>query len=213
MPPPLRPRPFAADTPRRRLTRGRVAALVLATAIGLVGCTQADETPTIESTATGVGTTPDPTPTPSPTRSPKPERPTAMDSASTDGAVAFAKYFVSLYPYVYNTGDLTEWKALSHPECAFCASVVGGVEEMHAQGQHNTGAEMDVITAEALELSPGTSYQIDLEVTQGPSVVLDADDAIVASNSEVVNFSMQLILHLDSTEWSVRGVDAKTDDA
>ena len=213
MPPPPRPLPLAAAPRRRPFRAWVVAALALDTAFGMVGCTPADETPAIESTATGAVATPDLTPTPSPTRSPKPERPAAMDDASIDGAVAFAKYFVSLYPYVYNTGDLTEWKEFSHPECTFCASVVSGVEEMHAQGQRNAGAEMDVKAAKALELSPGASYQIDLEVTQGPSTVLDEDDAIVASNSEAVNFSMQLILHLNSTEWSVRGVDAKTHDA
>ena len=54
----------------------------------------------------------------------KPERPAALDEPpSVEGAVAVAEYFLLLYPYVYATGDLADWNALSHPECIFCASV------------------------------------------------------------------------------------------
>ena len=73
-------------------------------------------------------------------REPGPDRPAAMDEVSTDGAIAAATYFLQLYPYAYNTGDLTEWKALSHPECMFCASVVDNVTAMHEQGHRSEGA-------------------------------------------------------------------------
>ena len=44
--------------------------------------------------------------------------------------MAVAEYFVLLYPYVYATGDLAEWNALSDPDCKFCASVVDNARAM-----------------------------------------------------------------------------------
>ncbi len=66
-----------------------------------------------------------------------------MDRDDVEGAVAAAQYFLELYPYAYNTGDLEQWKAMSHPECVFCASVVENVEALHADGGYQTGGDIE----------------------------------------------------------------------
>ena len=43
---------------------------------------------------------------------PAPEKPENMDENSSEGAIATATYFVQLYPYVYATGDLEQWKSM-----------------------------------------------------------------------------------------------------
>lgn len=63
-----------------------------------------------------------------------PEKPAKMSENSPEGAVAAAEYFVSLYPYVYATGDLTEWDAMSEDGCVFCGSVHDNVTELHESG-------------------------------------------------------------------------------
>lgn len=63
-----------------------------------------------------------------------PEKPARMSENSPEGAVAAAEYFISLYPYVYATGDLTEWDAMSEESCVFCSSVHDNVTELHENG-------------------------------------------------------------------------------
>lgn len=122
--------PHVPDPPRRRV--GVALAIVVGLAVGpTVGCTP-DPGPTPSTSPSAVDSpspTVTPTPTPTPDASVKPERPAAMDEVSAAGAEAVAVYFLQLYAYVYATNDLTEWRALSHPECIFCASVITNVEE------------------------------------------------------------------------------------
>ncbi len=67
-----------------------------------------------------------PTASPAPDASVKPVRPAAMDQVSAAGAEAVAVYFLQLFPYVFASGEVTEWEALSHPECVYCANVLSG---------------------------------------------------------------------------------------
>lgn len=63
-----------------------------------------------------------------------PERPEGMDEESAEGAVATATYFVQLYPYVYATGDLEQWRSMSRQDCLFCGSVITNVTRLHDSG-------------------------------------------------------------------------------
>src|SRR5690554_3704314 len=107
---------------RRRLAAGSVGALL---ALALASCTTDDEPnpgtapPATESSSpaseepTEVGTSGRP-------EVEKPAPPDAMRRDDVAGAEAAAQYFLQLYPYVYATGDLSEWEAMSDPECVFC---------------------------------------------------------------------------------------------
>src|SRR5450830_1923187 len=120
--------------------RGLVGAL-LVVGLAVTGCTP-DPGPTPSTSPSAVVSptvTPMPTSTPTPDASVKPERPEAMDQADSAGAEAAAVYFLQLYAYVYATNDLAEWRALSHPECIFCASVITSVEEQVAAGNRSEG--------------------------------------------------------------------------
>ena len=65
---------------------------------------------------------------------PKPERPAGMDEFTIEGAVATGEYFLSLYLYAFATGDLSDWQAMSTPECGFCNNVITKVTKLHAAG-------------------------------------------------------------------------------
>lgn len=85
------------------------------------------------------------TPVANPTLGPLPDgvapaRPAALDQPPTlEGAKAVATYFLLLYPYAYQTGDLSAWNALAHPDCNFCASVRTHVSEATSVGRHTVG--------------------------------------------------------------------------
>jgi hypothetical protein len=134
-----------------------------------------------------------------------------MDDVSVDGAIAAATYFLSLYPYVYNTGDLTQWKAMSHPECIFCASVVTGVEEMHGLGQHQEGADFAVLSVEGSEIDPGVWFSVVGEATQGSWEVLDSLGLPVRSGDpEAFHFTMSVVRSAEG--WQIRAVEVTPTD-
>ena len=65
---------------------------------------------------------------------PTPERPAGMDEFTVEGAAAAGEYFLLLFPYVYATGELSDWQAMSTPDCGFCNNVINDVTDMHSSG-------------------------------------------------------------------------------
>lgn len=172
----------------------------------LTGCTgepTAEPSPTRTATAS-----PTASPTPTPTSTPEPERPAAMDDPGVDGAVAAATYFLSLYPYVYNTGDLTAWKALSHPECVFCASVMTNVDEMHSKGNHQVGPTVTVDAAVGREVDPGVFFAVDIDTTQGPSKELDPRGEVIDEMLDSTKIHVSIAVVREGGSWIIRGSEA-----
>lgn len=146
---------------------------------------------------------PTPTPTPTPDAATPPERPdmSAVDAATAE---AVAVYFLELYPYVYATGDLTEWRALSHPECEFCASVIANVEAMVDAGHTADGGEIHADLT-ATEFVAGT-FAIGGTATQEPGGEYDANGATVSESSGgSLEFAMNIIG--DAPGWLIRAVE------
>ncbi len=54
-----------------------------------------------------------------------------MSRADEVGARAAARYFMTdLYAYTEMSQDTTEWRAMSHRECVFCASILKDMEAL-----------------------------------------------------------------------------------
>jgi len=85
---------------------------------------------------------------------PKPERPAGMDEFTVEGAAAAGEYFLLLFPYVYATGELSDWQAMSDPECVFCNNVINDVTDMHSNG-----GWLDPWPQEAVAMSYGVSEE------------------------------------------------------
>ncbi|MBB2924921.1 DUF6318 family protein [Cellulomonas cellasea] len=208
------PLPRAADDARRPARRRRLAGASYGGAIGALALsmlTSCSGEPAAEPTPTSTASaSPTADPTPTPTTTPEPERPAAMDDPGVDGAVAAATYFLSLYPYVYNTGDLTAWKALSHPECVFCASVVTNVEAMHAKGNHQEGTDTTVSSARAQEIEPGALYAVDMTVSQGPAVELDRNGAVVEEDPSTTESVMHVAVQRAGSVWVIRECEVES---
>lgn len=97
-----------------------------------------------------------------------PEKPTAMSENSPEGAVAAAEYFISLYPYVYATGDLAEWDAMSEDRCVFCTSVHDNVTELHDGGGWAEPEEITVSGSNYRDPADGYEYSsVDVALETG----------------------------------------------
>ena len=119
------------------------------------------------------------------------------------GAASAAKYFIELYGYVLQTGDLAEWDAMSFPTCRYCVDTRAYVATAHAAGETFTGSAMstEVVRVHELDELVG-GYPIDLRVTQGPTAHLDAAGATIETGgtwTEVMRF--QTVFYDDS--WTI----------
>ena len=141
----------------------------------------ADPPTTTPPTSAAPSPTQTPTPTPTPDAATPPERPD-MSTVDAETAEAVAVYFLELYPYVYATGDLTEWRALSHPECIFCASVITNVEEMVAKGEHWEGGSW-TIAAVDLVARTNTGFDLRLETTEEPATRMSGSGEVLETTS------------------------------
>lgn len=164
-----------------------------------------------ESSTPAVVVTPSPTSTPRPTVSPsvdvtvKPARPAALDEPpSADGAAAIAAYFILLFPYVNATGDLSDWKALSHPDCVFCASVVSTVETKTAAGQHDQGGTNTITAASGTEVNPEAFYSAKIDLIQDASVTVDPSGTVIETFPGPTAYHIDLALVWDGAVWRIR---------
>ena len=192
--------------PGELLLRATGVVLVGVLAAALASCTTtatADPTPALTSTE-APASTPPPSPTPSATSTPLPIRPTAMDAVTVDGAIAAVTYFMELYPYAFNTGDVTQLKELSDPECIFCKSVTDHAEQMHARGEYQEGTTTRVLSSQGTEVNPGYWFSVDAHVEQGGWQVLDAGGNVIESDPTTKMYAMNFaVIHQDG-RWTVR---------
>ncbi len=135
-----------------------------------------------------------------------PQRPAAMGAVTVEGAVAAAEYFLALYPYVYNTGDLTEWKTLSHPECIFCASVISNVEAQHQASHHQIGGRITTSAGTGTEIDPGRWFSAELQVVQDPADEVDESGQPVGSPTVTQNVKAVFAIIQGDSGWSIREV-------
>ncbi|WP_149203558.1 DUF6318 family protein [Actinotalea subterranea] len=191
------------------MRRGKLGLTFAVLAVMLtVGCTgQAGDPPTTEPPSPSVTPSPTPTPTPTPEAAIPPERPD-MSQVDDATAEAVATYFLELYPYVYATRDLTEWRALSHPECEFCASVVSNVEEMSANGNRADGGILTVRDVAVAELTTG-HFSVTASATQDAGHEYDTKGNVISA-SEPGDYALTVVVLAQGGSWTVRGVDFET---
>lgn len=187
----------------RGLSFTSTIAVGLSAMVLLGACTPVETEPTPSASPT-VG---EPTHTPTtPPEAIAPERPAEMAEISVAGAEAAATYFLQLYPYAYATNDLTEWRALSHPECAFCNSVISNVEEQVGAGTVSLGG-LHIDELYAATISP-SRFAVNAVVTESPSVEVAGDGSVVSELSTSKTYDVVFALQRGDTEWIVLEIDA-----
>ncbi len=196
---------------RIRGTARRAIVLSAAAVLGaglVTGCTP-DPPTTAEPTVSGTRSTAAPSPSASPTVNVrvKPERPDAWDDVSVDGAIAVAEYFLQLYPYSYATGDVDAWQSLSHPECVFCADVNENIHDMFMAAHRAEGGSVSFASTSGREVTQGELFSIDLQMTQAPSRVIDANSAEVEGWSTEKTYDVNVLVLRDGDRWQVRGIE------
>ncbi|GEL99933.1 DUF6318 family protein [Cellulomonas terrae] len=170
----------------------------------VAGCTGSGSEPAESTAPPVVEVTQTPTPTPTPVV--KPEPPDAMGEPTTDGAIAAATYFLSLYDYAFASGDAGPLMEMSAETCDLCAYVQESVVAMTSEGRSSVGHPARVLTSESTEIRPDEWFSALLRVEQAATQELDADGKVVAESAANVTdflFAMSWL----GDRWRVEAVD------
>lgn len=133
-----------------------------------------------------------------------PVRPPGMDDNTPDGAMASARYFVSLYPYVYATGDLTDWRAMSQTDiCNFCNSVIDNVTELHGRGGWVDPSAQTITATEYGDPADGYEYsQVRITVDSDP-MRRHSGDGTVESEGEAGTSTISFAVKYVDGTWRI----------
>jgi hypothetical protein len=127
-----------------------------------------------------------------------------MDGPGLDGAIATATYFLELFPYSLNTGDLTGWTLLSHAECIFCGGLSDEVKRQSRLGQHQEGTVMTIRSATGVELRPGVAFSVDISYAQGPWAVVDSTGTVVEEAASTESLNAKMVVMREADRWLIR---------
>lgn len=138
----------------------------------LAGCTGKD--PTLTSASEPSAASPTPSALPMAVVVP-PQRPELMDDDGPAGAEAAAQYFLMLDAYMQATGDTSEWAAMSHESCGFCAARLEQAQEVASSEYAVVGGEVTVDIVHTYAQDPTTGiWPIDITTTMRPVELKDA---------------------------------------
>ncbi len=84
----------------------------------------------------------------------KPSPPTVMSSDTPEGAEAFARYFVEMTEYAWNTGDTDTLREISNHDCEWCSGIINTIEEKYLSGGWVLGLRYDISSVESPILFP-----------------------------------------------------------
>ena len=136
---------------------------------------------------------------------PAPQRPENMDENSSEGAIATATYVVQLYPYVYATGDLEQWKAMSQQDCLFCNSVITNVGKLHEAGGWISPWTHTITRTDYLDPGPGSEYsRVDVVFDQEASYSYDGTGAPPDVSEPATGTLLMLAMKYVDGHWAIR---------
>ena len=139
-----------------------------------------------------------------------PERPAEMDEETVDGAIAAAKYFVHLYPYVYASGDLSQWEILSDDGCGFCSNVYDRTQELHGQGGFSVGGAVEISSSDGGGPYDDDVYTVELAVAIAASEFV-YPDGTRTPYAAIEDPTFLLTMRWENGAWRVLGVLAGED--
>jgi hypothetical protein len=167
------------------------AAAVLTVAL-LVGCSSEPEPQPLP-----------PLPSAAPSASPLPLPPEAA-AETPQGAAAFTRYYFDALNAAFATGDATQVKILSHPECDACNELISAIREEPAAGERISGGDYRVLFAESPPVASG-DVVVEVRYALTEARVTRPDGSLIRTTAANPGINAQVRLIRQGTGWIVRG--------
>jgi len=179
----------------------RTVATLLTLAVVLPACTTEEKVPTVLPPAPSTSPTPTASRTPVPTRVPIPPEATAETS---QGASAFAAYYLKLVEDAFATADPQALKEASAPGCGGCDALIGSVDGLRRQGHKRIGGNYVVREALAPAIVDG-DVVVDIAYERPAGRVIDTSGTVLETADPVPLTTAQMRLIRRDQTWVVQG--------
>ncbi len=113
---------------------------------------------------------------------------------------------MSLFPYVFATGDSAAWEGLSGASCGYCDGVVNALRKDLAQQRHSEGGAVEILESGADPSGP-QEFVVWVTYIEHPSQTVTANGDVVEDFPDTRHSRATLLLEWDGTAWQVNGVD------
>ena len=113
---------------------------------------------------------------------------------------------MSLFPYVFATGDVREWDEMRGDSCRYCEGIRDAADEYIRQGKRSVGGQILLSNVQAFR-EKENSYVVAVRLTQLPSHDVDASGSIVEENTATVEAKAEMRVVWVSDRWRVDAVD------
>jgi hypothetical protein len=186
---------------------------VSALAVGALSACTPDE-PTPEPSTAQHTSTPTPTPTPTPTVAmpapvPSPTRPVEWLDDGEAGAEESARYFLELYRYTRSSRDLGPWKAVSHPDCIYCANLAEAVTAQSVAGETTFPAAAMITHATVVAGQAGT-FGVVITARIGPDQTW-SDGGVLLEETDTSTIRMTVVVLRQGQDWLLREIEIDTE--
>ena len=171
----------------------RVLGATLALAVVLTGCSSKEKAPSVLP----------PVPSASPSLAPLSPPPEAAAETS-EGASAFARYYMEVLGRATQTADAAQLRSLSDSGCGGCQNLIAAVEEARANGQRVREADFRVLFAVA-PLVQGGDVIVDMRYERLAGQLVDDEGRVVSAITAERAVDSQMRLMRRNNGWVVLG--------
>lgn len=77
-----------------------------------------------------------------------PETPASITENTPEAAEDFARYFVAVTEYAWNSGDTTRLKEISTEDCVLCEQTIAAIADEHTSSSWTVGLRYEITSAE-----------------------------------------------------------------
>ena len=182
---------------------------------GLVGCGPGSQAGPDDSGSQSASPSVTATPTPTPVavykpatstgraeNVPVPVLPEAAKANSKEGLVAFARYWFQVLSYAYETGDLTDVRSMSGPNCGLCTNLEKALTAAWSDSKWIDGGRIETPVVEG-NFEADESQQITVQAIQELIEIRRADGSLFQEPTEASNRAMLVVATFGTNGWTL----------
>jgi hypothetical protein len=138
---------------------------------------------------------------------PVPVVPEAAKAETKEGAIAFATYWFSLLSYGYETGELSQFEAVTSPDCEPCTKAKSVINAWHTEGRWLIGGKITTpsVSSEFVRDVDAT-YQVVVQAQQTPLTYMRQDASVARSDPQPDDTGNLLFIAFRGGTWTVVNV-------